>query len=126
MEGGDKRGFDELFVDDPAGTAVIMEHGLVSMNVRDSYDCAADAYAQHLADELERKPLDRHLLDRFAEETRGRGLVADVGCGPGHVARYLHDRGVSIVGIDLKGPSTTVGGAIFSQRLPSEPARSIT
>ena len=71
------------------------------MNVRDSYDSAAEAYAQHLASELDRKPLDRHLLNRFAEHTRGRGLVADIGCGPGHVGRYLHDRGVSIVGIDL-------------------------
>jgi SAM-dependent methyltransferase len=71
------------------------------MDVRDSYDSAAAAYAQHLASELEHKPLDRHLLNRFAEETRGRGLVADIGCGPGHVARYLHDRGVTVVGIDL-------------------------
>jgi SAM-dependent methyltransferase len=27
--------------------------------------------------------------------------VADLGCGPGHVARYLHDQGVTIFGIDL-------------------------
>jgi SAM-dependent methyltransferase len=71
------------------------------MDVRDSYDSAAEAYAQHLASELTRKPLDRHLLNRFAEDTRGRGMVADIGCGPGHVARYLHDQGVTIVGIDL-------------------------
>ena len=71
------------------------------MQVRDSYDSAAEAYAEHLASELERKPLDRHLLNRFAEETRGRGLVADLGCGPGHVATYLHERGVTVVGIDL-------------------------
>src|SRR5262245_58594652 len=73
----------------------------VGMDVRDSYDSAAEAYARHLASELDDKPLDRHLLNRFAEETRGRGLVADVGCGPGHVTRYLHDRGVEVVGIDL-------------------------
>lgn len=71
------------------------------MDIRDSYDSAADAYAEHLFSELARKPLDRHLLNRFAEGTRGRGLVADVGCGPGHVARYLHDQGVTIVGLDL-------------------------
>ena len=71
------------------------------MNVRDSYDSAARAYADHLASELAGKPLDRHLLNRFAEEVRGRGLVADLGCGPGHVARYLHDQGVTVVGIDL-------------------------
>jgi SAM-dependent methyltransferase len=71
------------------------------MNVRDSYDSAAEAYAQHLASELVQKPLDRHLLNRFAEATHGRGVVADIGCGPGHVARYLRDQGVTVVGIDL-------------------------
>ncbi len=71
------------------------------MDVRESYDSAARAYAEHLVDELDRKPLDRHFLNRFAESTRGRGLVADLGCGPGHVARYLHEQGVAVVGIDL-------------------------
>jgi SAM-dependent methyltransferase len=71
------------------------------MDVRESYDSAADAYAEHLATELAGKPLDRHLLNRFAEEARGRGLVADLGCGPGHVARYLQEQGVTVVGIDL-------------------------
>lgn len=71
------------------------------MNVRDSYDSAANAYAEHLATELDHKPLDRHLLNRFAEEVRGRGLVADLGCGPGHVARYLQGQGATVVGIDL-------------------------
>jgi SAM-dependent methyltransferase len=71
------------------------------MDVRESYDSAAEAYAEHLATELTHKPLDRHLLNRFAEEVRGKGLVADLGCGPGHVTRYLHEQGVSVVGIDL-------------------------
>jgi SAM-dependent methyltransferase len=71
------------------------------MDIRNSYDSAAEAYAQHLSSELAGKPLDRHLLNRFAEDTRGRGIVADVGCGPGHVTRYLHDQGVTIFGIDL-------------------------
>lgn len=71
------------------------------MDVRESYDSAAKAYAEHLATELDHKPLDRHLLNRFAEETRDRGLVADLGCGPGHVARYLQKQGVTVVGIDL-------------------------
>jgi SAM-dependent methyltransferase len=71
------------------------------MDIRDSYDSAAEAYADHLASELERKPLDRHLLNRFAEATRGLGLVADLGCGPGQVAKYLHDQGSTVVGIDL-------------------------
>jgi SAM-dependent methyltransferase len=71
------------------------------MDTRESYDSAATAYAEHLAGELIHKPLDRHLLNRFAEATRGRGLVADFGCGPGHVARYLHEQGVEMIGTDL-------------------------
>lgn len=71
------------------------------MDIRESYDSAAAAYALYLSAELERKPLDRHLLNRFAEETRDRGLVADLGCGPGHVARYLSQQGVTIFGLDI-------------------------
>jgi SAM-dependent methyltransferase len=73
------------------------------LSVRESYDAAAAAYAEHLAGELERKPLDRHLLNRFAEDVRGRGPVADIGCGPGHVARYLSHEGVTVFGIDISG-----------------------
>lgn len=71
------------------------------MNIRESYDSAAAAYAEHLFSELARKPLDRHLLNRFAEAVAGKGRVADLGCGPGHIAKYLHERGVAITGIDL-------------------------
>lgn len=71
------------------------------MNVRESYDAAARVYTEHVTSELAQKPLDRHLLNRFAEEVRGRGVVADLGCGPGHVAGYLRDRGADVLGIDL-------------------------
>jgi SAM-dependent methyltransferase len=71
------------------------------VDVRGSYDSAARAYAERLFDELAQKPLDRHLLNRFAEATRGRGMVVDLGCGPGHVAKYLHDRGVEMIGVDI-------------------------
>jgi SAM-dependent methyltransferase len=83
-----------------------------SMDVRESYDSAAEAYAEHLATELDHKPLDRHLLNRFAEEVRGRGLVADLGCGPGHIARYLHEQGVDVVGIDLSERMVDVAGRL--------------
>jgi SAM-dependent methyltransferase len=72
-----------------------------SEDVRRSYDEVADEYARRIFDELAGKPLDRQLLDRFADEARGSGRVADVGCGPGHVARYLHERGIKVVGLDL-------------------------
>ena len=68
---------------------------------RTSYDAVADEYASRIAAELEHKPFDRRLLDDFAERVRDLGRVADLGCGPGQVARYLHDRGVDVVGVDL-------------------------
>jgi len=82
------------------------------MDVRESYDSAAEAYAEHLAAELDQKPLDRHLLNRFAEATAGRGLVADLGCGPGHVARYLQGQGVQVAGIDLSPEMVRVAASL--------------
>jgi SAM-dependent methyltransferase len=66
-----------------------------------SYDRVAAEYAARFWDELAAKPLDRALLDYFAEQVRGRGTVADVGCGPGQIGRYLHERGLPVVGVDL-------------------------
>jgi SAM-dependent methyltransferase len=68
---------------------------------RGAYDAVAPAYAERFGDELQHKPLDRALLDVFAERVRGRGVVADVGTGPGQVVRHLHHRGVEVVGVDL-------------------------
>jgi SAM-dependent methyltransferase len=70
-------------------------------SIRQSYDRLAEEYARRIYDELQHKPLDRELLDRFAKQTRGRGDVCDMGCGPGHVARYLRDAGASVFGLDL-------------------------
>jgi SAM-dependent methyltransferase len=66
-----------------------------------SYDRVAAEYADRIYGELEHKPLDRQLLDRFAVEVEGLGPVCDLGCGPGHVTRYLHERGVQVTGVDL-------------------------
>jgi SAM-dependent methyltransferase len=66
-----------------------------------SYDAVADEYMRRIAGELAHKPFDRELLDSFAVSVAGRGRVCDVGCGPGHVAGYLHERGVDVFGLDL-------------------------
>jgi SAM-dependent methyltransferase len=66
-----------------------------------SYDRVANEYVRQVADELRHKPLDRELLERFAARVRDAGPVCDMGCGPGHVARYLCALGVQVCGIDL-------------------------
>jgi SAM-dependent methyltransferase len=66
-----------------------------------SYDRVARQYADEYFDEFARKPFDCALLDEFGAEVRGQGLVCEIGCGPGQVARYLHERGVEMCGVDL-------------------------
>jgi SAM-dependent methyltransferase len=69
--------------------------------VRSDYDRLANEYARHLHDELRHKPLDRELLDRFAEMVGGQGPVCDLGSGPGQVAQYLHGKKIEVCGMDL-------------------------
>jgi SAM-dependent methyltransferase len=68
--------------------------------IREDYDRLAEEYTRHIADELQHKPLDQQLLNRFADDVKG-GEICDLGCGPGHVARYLHERGAKVFGLDL-------------------------
>jgi SAM-dependent methyltransferase len=70
-------------------------------DVQSGYDLVADEYARRIYDELKNKPLDRRLLDRFAESVRHAGVACDLGCGPGQIARYLHDCGIQVCGMDL-------------------------
>jgi SAM-dependent methyltransferase len=79
--------------------------------VAGSYDRLAREYAERIYHELDGKPFDRALLERFAERVRGRGPVLDLGCGPGHVARYLHQRQVQVVGVDLSPGMVAVARA---------------
>jgi SAM-dependent methyltransferase len=70
-------------------------------DLQQGYDRVAAAYTERVFGELAHKPFDRELLDRFAERVRPLGSACDLGCGPGHVARYLHERGLPVVGVDL-------------------------
>lgn len=70
-------------------------------DVQSSYDRVAADYVARISGELAHKPLDRQLLDTFAAQVRVLGPACDLGCGPGHVTRYLQERGVTITGFDL-------------------------
>lgn len=66
-----------------------------------SYELVAEDYAEQFRDELSRKPFDRRMLDWLVERVGRLGPVCDMGCGPGQVARYLHERGARACGVDL-------------------------
>ena len=72
----------------------------VAVGVRAAYDAVARAYHDQLGDELDGKPLDRAMLQAFTE-LAGAGTIADVGCGPGHVTRFLAERHPRVIGVDI-------------------------
>jgi ubiquinone/menaquinone biosynthesis C-methylase UbiE len=66
-----------------------------------TYDDVAKEYGEYAKDALAKKPLDRKILELFAERVGGSETVYDIGCGPGTVTRYLKVLGVDIIGIDI-------------------------
>jgi SAM-dependent methyltransferase len=76
------------------------------------YDSVAEHYGTEYFEELARKPFDCQLLNEFANAVKGEGVVFELGCGPGQVARYLKDRGVNVRGVDLSPEMVRVAGRL--------------
>src|SRR5258708_4761365 len=73
----------------------------MTKNIQVTYDRVADEYVRRIYGELKHKLLDRQLLSQFAARVHGLGAICDLGCGPGHVTRYLHECEAQVIGIDL-------------------------
>jgi len=73
----------------------------MSEELQNSYDRVAENYAEQFRDEMDKKPFDRKMLDWLAEKVGDLGVICDMGCGPGQIARYLHSQGVEVCGVDL-------------------------
>jgi SAM-dependent methyltransferase len=100
------RAHDEAHrADDAAGSendATARARRDAAARVAATYDAVAERYAAAMVDELAERPIERGLLDALVALTAPLGKpLADLGCGPGHVARYLADRGADVLGIDL-------------------------
>ena len=73
----------------------------MASNPQQSYDRVAQEYAKRIYSELAHKPFDRKMLDWLIEKVNQIGIICDIGCGPGQIARYLADQGAQACGIDL-------------------------
>lgn len=66
------------------------------------YNKTVDGYAEKFSDELKKKTFERVYFEAFADKVgTGTKPLLDVGCGIGHISKYLADFGFRIVGIDL-------------------------
>jgi len=75
---------------------------LVHAKTRHAYDLAAQRYHDLFHDEMNEKAYDRTLLDAFAGRLPPGALLCDAGCGPSaHIGRYLADKGLSVIGVDI-------------------------
>ena len=68
---------------------------------RESYNLAAEKYFEDFKDEMKQKEYDRVFLDEFSSHFDSKSLTCDVGCGPGHITRYVYDKGLKVLGIDI-------------------------
>lgn len=112
------RGGHPAYSSSHAGSAPIVSATPLDA-LRASYDAVAEEYVRRIGEELNGKPFDRDRLDRFAARLAGQGTVWDLGCGPGHIARYLLDRGVTVAGLDLS-PALVAGARKLNPTIPFE------
>lgn len=73
----------------------------INGETRQSFNLVAEKYYESFRDEMKQKEYDRVLLDRFACYFDPESVLCDVGCGPGHITRYLFDKGLNVFGIDV-------------------------
>jgi len=80
----------------------------------ESYDLIARAYGERYAHELDYKPFDRDLLQRFARSVPAPA-VCDLGCGSGHIGAHLQSLGLEVIGIDLAPGMVDEAGRRYPQ-----------
>jgi SAM-dependent methyltransferase len=80
---------------------------------RDAYDAMAEQYAELISGMWKDRPFDLAMFSAFAQLVAGRGPVADLGCGPGHLTKHLSTLGLDAFGIDLSTKMIEIARAAY-------------
>jgi SAM-dependent methyltransferase len=76
--------------------------GYNAREVMDCYNRTAKEYAEKFLNELDGKPFDRNILNRFSDMLPDGSLIYDFGCGSGQTTKFIHDkRRHKILGLDF-------------------------
>ena len=76
--------------------------GYNSSEVMDCYNRTAKEYAEKFLNELDGKPFDRNILNRFSDMLPDGSLIYDFGCGSGQTTKYINDKKRhTIIGLDF-------------------------
>ncbi|MEZ5047167.1 MAG: class I SAM-dependent methyltransferase [Chitinophagaceae bacterium] len=71
-------------------------------NIIDCYNKTATEYAEKFINELCYKHLDCILLNSFATKNNNKGMLIDLGCGPGQTTKFIYECGLTqCIGTDL-------------------------
>jgi SAM-dependent methyltransferase len=90
--------------------------GYNAREVRDCYNRTAKEYAQQFLNELDHKPFDRSLLNRFSDMLPDGSLIYDFGCGSGQTTKYIHDLSRhEIIGLDFSENAIHVAKQNFGE-----------
>lgn len=86
--------------------------------LRTTYDRVARKYETRFLDELDGKPRDRELLERFAESVDDP--VVEIGSGPGQIGAFVRARGRHVVGLDVSEAMARLAGGRLDAALTAD------
>jgi len=90
--------------------------GYNSSEVMDCYNRTAKEYAEKFLSELDGKPFDQNILNRFCEMLLEGSLIYDFGCGSGQTTKYIHDKNRhNIIGLDFSENAIRLAKQNFSK-----------
>jgi SAM-dependent methyltransferase len=91
---------------------------VIRSRTRRAYNQAAAKYHELFHNEMNEKVYDRNLLDSFAGRFGPGSLICDAGCGPSaHVGRYLAEKGLTVIGIDISDRCIEMARALHPDML---------